>query len=315
MIVGEQETDPRHAGEEIERLLEDLKTVGDARVVDKAEQLVGTTVELYGATLKRILEVIFEAPEGERLIEGLAADELVSSMLILHDLHPYDLETRVEQALIKVRPYLGSHEGDVEFLGVTDEGVVRLRLKGSCDGCPSSTVTLRTAIERAIFEAAPEVIRVDAEGNEAEEVAPQPAGGLLQVGMGPPGNGAPTNGAPANGAPVGADAQWTKVEGVSDLSAGTVVVSELVGAPILFCRLSDNLYAYRDLCPSCGRNLRGGALEGDVLSCPSCGEAYDVRRAGRALDPARAGSLNLAPLPLLENGGDVEVALPGVSAH
>ena len=45
-----------------------------------------------------------------------------------------------------MRPYLGSHGGDVELLGVTDDGVVRLRLLGSCDGCPSSSVTLKLAV-------------------------------------------------------------------------------------------------------------------------------------------------------------------------
>jgi Fe-S cluster biogenesis protein NfuA len=74
-----------------------------------------------------------------------------------------------------VRPYLGSHGGDVELLGV-ENGVARLRLNGTCDGCPSSAVTLQHSIEAAILQAAPELERVEAEG--VEERQPH----LLQIG-------------------------------------------------------------------------------------------------------------------------------------
>ena len=74
----------------------------------------------------------------------------MGGLLLLHGLHPLDLEARVRQALDKVRPYLRSHGGNVELLGV-DEGVVRLRLEGSCHGCPSSAATMRQTIEEAIL--------------------------------------------------------------------------------------------------------------------------------------------------------------------
>jgi Fe-S cluster biogenesis protein NfuA len=88
----------------------------------------------------------------------------VASLLVLHDLHPRSTAERVLAALETVRPYLGSHAGDVEYLGLDPDNVVRLRLAGSCDGCPSSAVTVNLAIEKAIEEAAPEVIRVEVEG-------------------------------------------------------------------------------------------------------------------------------------------------------
>jgi Fe-S cluster biogenesis protein NfuA len=86
-----------------------------------------------------------------------------------------DVETRVRRALEDVRPYLGSHGGDVELVAV-EEGVARVRLGGTCNGCPSSSVTLRNAIEEAIMQAAPELEGVDAEG----VTEPQPA--LVQIG-------------------------------------------------------------------------------------------------------------------------------------
>src|ERR687883_908897 len=119
---------------------------------DRATEAVQALVELYGEALSR-------------LVAGAepTQDELLSHLLLVHDLHPVDVETRVREALDEVRPYLGSHGGDVELLGV-DDGVARLRLGGTCNGCPSSTVTLRNAIEEAVMRAAPELEAIDAEG-------------------------------------------------------------------------------------------------------------------------------------------------------
>jgi Fe-S cluster biogenesis protein NfuA len=122
---------------------------------------VQAIVELYGEGLRRIVAL---AGSGE----PLESDELVSHLLLLHDLHPVDVDTRVARALEDVRPYLGSHGGDVELLGV-EEGVARLRLNGTCDGCPSSAVTLQHSIETAILRAAPELVAVVAEGLEEKQ--------------------------------------------------------------------------------------------------------------------------------------------------
>jgi Fe-S cluster biogenesis protein NfuA len=131
---------------------------------ERATEAVQALVELYGEALARF--VAGSDP---------TQDELLSHLLLVHDLHPVDVETRVRRALDEVRPYLGSHGGDVELVGV-EEGVARVRLGGTCNGCPSSSVTLRNAIEEAIMQAAPELERVDAEG----VTEPQPA--LVQIG-------------------------------------------------------------------------------------------------------------------------------------
>ena len=126
----------------------------------------------------------------------------MESLLLLHDLHPLDVDARIQRALDQVRPYLGSHAGGVQYLGVTGEGVARLRLEGSCHGCPSSTVTVQLAIKGAVEDAAPEVTEVVVEG-----VTAPPAGPLLQIGSRPPGpdpggrDEAPAAGRP--GAPAG----------------------------------------------------------------------------------------------------------------
>ncbi len=117
-----------------------------------------------------------EPAQEQELIERLGADERVAPLLMLHDLHPVDLSTRVEQALEKVRPLLRSHGGDVALTGMED-GVVSLKLEGSCHGCPSSTQTLRNAIEEAMYEFAPDITRLEVSGVVEE----QPPSGFVPL--------------------------------------------------------------------------------------------------------------------------------------
>jgi Fe-S cluster biogenesis protein NfuA len=163
--------DLRMVGERIEELLGRIRSAGDPATAEVAEEIVRLVVELYGAGLERTVELA-----GPEVLERLVEDELVASLLVLHGLHPKDTGTRVVEALDEVRPYLGSHAGGVELVGIDPDGVVHLRLEGSCDGCPSSTQTVKLAIERAIEEAAPEVTRVEVE-NLTRERSPQ----LLQI--------------------------------------------------------------------------------------------------------------------------------------
>ncbi|WP_410608082.1 NifU family protein [Amycolatopsis sp. lyj-109] len=154
-------SDVDRVGERIEQLLGEF----DGADAELAEDLVHTLIEFYGAGLARIVEIV-DRP----LLDRLAEDDHIRGLLVLHDLHPRSTHERVTEALDKVRPYLGSHAGDVEFVGI-DDGVLRLRLKGSCDGCPSSTVTAKYAIERMVREIAPEISDVIVEG-VVEETGP-----------------------------------------------------------------------------------------------------------------------------------------------
>ena len=161
------------AAERVARVEELLGGIDDD---PRALAVVQGLVELYGEGLARITGFVAEAG-GEAALGELVEDELVSHLLLLHDLHPVDAETRVARALEEVRPYLGSHGGDVELLGVED-GIARLRLNGTCDGCASSAVTLKHSIEEAVLRAAPELHGVEADGITSESEQPQ----LLQIG-------------------------------------------------------------------------------------------------------------------------------------
>jgi Fe-S cluster biogenesis protein NfuA len=162
----------------IEQLLEEAEALPDPRARETATGLAAALLELYGDGLERVVELVAEHDDDGALAAALAGDELVAGLLLLHGLHPEPVAERVERALDDVRPYLASHGGAVELLGVEDD-VVRVRLQGTCNGCPSSSVTLKHAIEDAVQRRAPDVERVEAEAG-AEEPAPP----LLQLDLG-----------------------------------------------------------------------------------------------------------------------------------
>jgi Fe-S cluster biogenesis protein NfuA len=120
-------------------------------------------LDFHATGIDRMMEITSENGDiGWNIIEKFGRDPLVCHMLLLHGQHPLDLDARVRDALEKVRPYLHSHGGNVELIEIAD-GAVRLKLTGSCNGCPSSTVTLKTAIETAIHETAPDVTSIQCE--------------------------------------------------------------------------------------------------------------------------------------------------------
>ena len=153
--------------ERVDKLVGKLDSCGDPELRAVALELVQSVVELHGAALERMLESIAQTAAGERALDEAIEDDLVASVLLLHGLHPDPLESRVLRALDKVRPYLHSHGGDVEFVSV-HEGVVRIKLLGSCGSCPSSSITLKNAVEDALYEAAPDIVELLAEKSEVE---------------------------------------------------------------------------------------------------------------------------------------------------
>lgn len=154
----------------VESLVGELTALSNPAAQSLTEELLGTVLELHGAGLQRVLEVIETTPGHEALLSRLEEDDMVRNLLLLHGLHPRPLRQRVETALETVRPFMRAHKGGVELLGV-DNGVVRLRLEGSCHGCSASTQTMRNAVEKAIYDAAPDVASIAVDG-----LAPPPSG-------------------------------------------------------------------------------------------------------------------------------------------
>src|SRR5262250_3253386 len=106
------------AGERIEELLAALRARGGA-AADTAEELVRLLVGMYGDGLAAIMAALAEEGAAGRAIAGrLTADPLVESLLLLHGLHPLDVDARIQRALDRMRPYLGSHAGEIQYLDV-----------------------------------------------------------------------------------------------------------------------------------------------------------------------------------------------------
>lgn len=279
----------RTAGDRIQTLL-DSCAAGGAAAQERARELVREVVGLYGAGLERIMLLAREGPwdgPGPGLAERLATDDLVASLLLVHGLHPHDLHRRVSDALDRVRPYLGSHGGDVDLLEITDDGVVRLAFAGSCKSCPSSAVTLELAVQDAVCAAAPEVSSI--------EVVPADAGaGVI-----------PAESLLAQLHSNGSGA-WCAVPELAGLAPGEVAGYRVDGTTLLACRVADRRFAYRDHCPVCDDTLAGASLRDSLLECPRCGSRFDVVRAGAGLNTGA----HLDPLPLLTRDGVLSVALP-----
>ncbi len=287
-----ENTSVQDVGARVEELLATLRSGRVQDPAPAAEELVRLLVGLYGDALSHIVATLAdEGAAGHAVLDRLTEDPLVESLLLLHDLHPLDVDARVQRALDRVRPYLGSHAGGVEYLGVRD-GVARLRLEGSCHGCPSSTVTVQLAIQGAVQDAAPEVTDVVVEGMTAPPSPP-----LLQIGARPP----------ETPADAGAgDAGWVTLPSLGPPSSRPVLAAA-GDLTVLVCAVRGTLYAYRDGCAACGSSLADGVLDREQLTCPACSARYDVRLAGRGLDDP---ALHLDPLPLLADSRGVRVAVP-----
>jgi Fe-S cluster biogenesis protein NfuA len=157
----------RAQSEHVEKLAARLDECGDPEVRAAALELVQSVVELHGAALQRLIDKCLESADGEQVLHAALEDNLVAGMFLLHSLHPDDIETRVRRGLEAVRPYLNSHGGDCELVSLRD-GIVRLKLHGTCGSCPSSSVTLKNAVEDALYDAAPDIVEIIADNAAAD---------------------------------------------------------------------------------------------------------------------------------------------------
>jgi Fe-S cluster biogenesis protein NfuA/nitrite reductase/ring-hydroxylating ferredoxin subunit len=228
-----------------------------------------------------------------------AAEELVALLVGLYG----DGLTQIMTVLAEQGPQ-GSHAGGVEYLGVFD-GVARLRLEGSCHGCPSSTVTVQLAIEGAVQDAAPEVTEVVVEGMTVAPPSSEPK--LLQIGRRPEDLAFDAIGDQRDaGHPASAGVGWVTLPNIGPPSSRPVSASA-DGIAVLVCSVRGTLYAYRDACAGCGTSLADGELDREVLTCAACGARYNARLAGKSLDDP---ALHLDPLPLLTDSQGIRVAVP-----
>lgn len=154
-------------GELLDRLqvlTEAVDELADEHARRLAQELLSTVIAIYGDGLERIVAAIGRANDaGATIMDELTQDGAVASLLLIHDLYPVTLEQRVVDALDTVRPYMESHGGNVALLGIED-GVARLALEGSCNGCAASRATLELAITQALDEHCPDLLGLEVSG-------------------------------------------------------------------------------------------------------------------------------------------------------
>ena len=72
------------------------------------------------------------------------------------------MEEEILKALESIRPFLQADNGNVEFVKITDDGIVKVKLTGECENCPMSALTLRAGIERSLMRQVPGIRRIEA---------------------------------------------------------------------------------------------------------------------------------------------------------
>lgn len=148
----------------VEALITALETLDDTKASAAAKALLQVVLDLHAGGLARMMEIVSAAgAAGDPVIEAMVVDPSVCALLNLHGLHPYDIPTRVARAVDKMRPMLGAQGIQVQLLDAADEAV-RVRVRGRLQGDHATPEGLRHEIELAIFEQAPEVMRVEVEG-------------------------------------------------------------------------------------------------------------------------------------------------------
>jgi len=267
-------------GERLQQLLAEVERLPYPGARELIQDCMEAALGFYGAGLKRILQVVSEdGPEGRKVFRDLIRDDVVKGLLLIHDLHPLNLEARLLEALDKVRPYLKSHGGNVELISLEND-IARLRLQGTCQSCASSSVTLELAIRHAIEQACPDLVHFEVEGVAQDKSA-------------------------ASLIPHRTVTDWTVVKSAHQLEDGAWMPVRLGDVRLVICKTNGTLYAYRNRCPACNMPLDTGSFERGFLSC-SLNHRYDVVHAGRCVE---IPSAHLDPLPLLVQENVVKVAL------
>jgi len=150
--------------ESIETVIRQIEATGDPNVRTAARELVQLVMELHGAGLERILEILRSNGEsGLSVLGSLGRDEIVSSLLVLYGLHPLSIEERVNQALEKANRQMRSRSATVELVSMED-GAVRLNLKANGHG-----PALKEIVEAGIYQAAPDITSLIIEGAEEKQ--------------------------------------------------------------------------------------------------------------------------------------------------
>ena len=258
--------------------LERMEEIQDEKTREEVFAFLEGIDVLHRQGLGRILDLIASLG-GQQAVKRIAQDPIVRTLLEMYDLPEADERTQVERVLEDVYPYFQSHGGKLDLLGV-ENGRVRVRLSGSCEGCPETATTLQRVVEEALREGFPGFREL-----VAEEPPPK---NIVQIGRRPLRR-----------------PRWVAAGRLEDLEPGALQPWRLEDVSLLLIRLDGEVYAYRDGCPpGSALTLHLGRVEGRTLVCPWHGCRYDLRTGKREDDEGK-----LSVLPVAVRDGEVKVAL------
>jgi Fe-S cluster biogenesis protein NfuA len=160
-----EEKQLQHRIEKIGGLVQQIESIADPSLRASTRELVQLLMEVHGAVLDRALEITAAAGEpGLKIIDALGRDPVVSSVLIIHGLHPDSLETRAQRAIEELQPKFQREGNAIELLQVNAGGEVQVRVTPSKGACASTGNALRTQVEEALYAAAPDMTSLSLEG-------------------------------------------------------------------------------------------------------------------------------------------------------
>lgn len=277
---------PQEAADELEHLAAAVDQAAEAAAqLDEPARAQALALQesieaFHKAALTRIVRRLRDDPRGKELLFELVDDPLVYALLVRHGIVRLSLSARAARVIEHVRPYMRSHGGDVELVEVRD-GVVYLRLHGSCNGCSMAAVTLRDGVEEALRANLPELVGVEVVANE-----PGPA--LISL-----------DSVTVRDRRAG----WVEGPPLEDLPPGTMRRFDTPETSVLLVNLDNRLSAYRNACAHQGLPLDGGLLDPATgsLTCPWHGFCYDAG-SGECLTAPQA---QLEPFPLRVEDGRI----------
>ncbi|WP_088289754.1 NifU family protein [Kineosporia sp. A_224] len=283
MTTTEERPDLDAAARRVDTMLERASLL-DERSQQVALDLKAAVEEFHRDAIVRVVRKLKDDPRGKELLFELVDDPVVYALFVMHGIVRADPVTLANRALEDVRPYLESHGGGVELVGV-ELPVARVRLSGTCNGCSASSTTLREVVERALVAAVHGLHQVEVVPNDPEPTMVP----LTSVGLRPgleslrDTRSADMSGTSSDpGAPSVATG-WTRGPELADVTDGKVTLWRVPGSPqdepgVAVVRIGEQVSAYKDACVHLGYSLERGLIdpEGGILTCPWHGMKYQA---------------------------------------
>jgi Fe-S cluster biogenesis protein NfuA/nitrite reductase/ring-hydroxylating ferredoxin subunit len=244
--------------------------------------------ELHKEAFSRLILLFKADPSTQAVLRQAASDEVVYAVLRHLGLVKPSLNERVEAALSSVRPFLQSHGGNVELAGLYPPDTVEIRLLGTCDGCPSSNLTLTEGVEKAIREQCPEILTINTvRGLSHQQTSNGVSLHLISPFAKPK------------------DPGWQVALRLADIPQDGILVIELYGHSLLFSRQGLQVSCFENACAHMGMSLEMGEIHDGILTCPYHGFQYSLS-TGECLT---APEVQLVPHEIRVTGPNVEIQI------